>query len=144
MTIAQALKEKNKKAAKINKLWQKLYSYNSTVVDSEKPYDLDKVWDELHKETSELIELKTRIHAASAPVRSEIFSLSELKSHVSRIQSINTNKGKQTNHYRSESPVIEMTAHFDIKWKDTQIETLEQTIETIQEKLDTFNHTTQI
>lgn len=143
MTIAQALKEKNKKAAKINKLWQKIYSYNSTVADSEVPYDLDKVWEELHKETGELIDLKTRIHAASAPVRSEIFSLSELKSHAGRLQSINTNKGKQFNRYDS-AATTEMVAHFDIKWKDAQIETIEQTIESIQEKLDKFNHTTEI
>jgi hypothetical protein len=143
MTIAQALKEKNKKAAKINKLWQKIYSYNSVIAESETPYDLDKVWEELNKETSELISLKTRIHLASAPVRSEIFSLSELKSHMNRIQSVSTNKGKQTNRYDSATP-IEMVAHFDIKWKDTQVEVLEQTIESIQEKLDTFNHTTEI
>lgn len=142
MTIAQALKEKNKKAAKITKLWQKLYSYNSVAVDSEKPYDLDQVWEELQRETHELIDLKTRIHAASAPVRVDIFSLSELKSHMARIQSVSTAKGKQNNRY--EATPVEMTAHFDIKWKDAQVELLEQTIEATQEKLDKFNHTTEI
>jgi DNA-directed RNA polymerase subunit L len=62
---------------------------------------------------------------------------------MNRIQSVSTNKGKQTNRYDSATP-IEMVAHFDIKWKDTQVEVLEQTIESIQEKLDTFNHTTEI
>ena len=65
MTIAQALKEKNKKVAKITKLWQKISSYNSVIEGSEKPYDVEKLWEEYNQAITELIDLKTRIHHAS-------------------------------------------------------------------------------
>ena len=35
MTIAQALKEKNKKVAKIQKIWEKIQRYNSIQEGSE-------------------------------------------------------------------------------------------------------------
>lgn len=142
MTIAQALKEKNKKAAKINKLWQKIYQHNSALIDAAKPYDLDKVWDEIQKETAALIELKTKIHAASAPVRKDIFTLSELKSHITKAEGVNTTSGKMADRYSG--TVTEYAAHFGIFWKDNQIEALECTIDSIQERLDKFNHTTEI
>lgn len=142
MTIAQALKEKNKKAAKINKLWQKIYQHNSTMSDATKPYDLDKVWDEIQQETSELIELKAKIHTASASVRKDIFALSELKSHAAKIEGINANSGKVSDRYSG--AVTEYVAHFGLVWKDQQVESIEGSIERIQEKLDKFNHTTEI
>lgn len=142
MTLAQALKEKNKKAAKLNKLWQKIYKHNSVSVDAVKPYDLEKIWEEILAETSELIRLKARIHQASALVREDIFALSELKSQLSRIEGINTDQGKVTDRYSGTTS--EIVAHFGPLWKDQQISLLEESIEKIQERLDKFNHTTEI
>jgi hypothetical protein len=142
MTIAQALKEKNKKVAKINKIWTRIASYNSVIEGSEKPYDSDKLWEEYNREIADLIDLKTRIHLASAPVRKDIFALSELKSKIQNMRSLNTQDGLLRDRYASE--YTEMVAHFSTLWKDEQIELTESMIDSIQEKLDAFNHSTNI
>ena len=142
MTISQALKEKNKKLAKISSVFSKISSYNSRVIGSESVYDLDKLWDEYNRLIAELIDLKTKIHKASEPVRSDIFALSELKTKIRSISGLSTQAGPQRNAYSSD--IIQMTAHFDTLWKDSQIESIQTLIDTIQEKLDLFNHTTSI
>jgi hypothetical protein len=142
MTIAQALKEKNKKAANITKLWQKISSYNSVIEGSEKPYDIEKLWGEYNLTVAELIDLKTRIHHASEPIRKDIFAMSELKSTIQNLRSLNTQSGLLRDRYGNEPTTL--VAHFSTLWKDNQIELTEKEIDSIQEKLDAFNHTTQI
>lgn len=142
MTIAQALKEKNKKVDKIRKIWERIASYNSVIEGAEQPYDMDKLWDEYNSEIAALIDLKTSIHQASAPVRKDIFALSEIKSKVQSLRSLNTSSGKHRARFAEE--ITETVAHFNMIWKDSQIESLEKMIEGIQEKLDAFNHSTNI
>lgn len=142
MTIAQALKEKNKKVAGIQKIWEKIHRYNSIHEGSEKPYSTAELYAKMEAEVSSLIKLKTQIHTASEPVRSMIFELSELKSIIQRVKSINTTNGTFRERYDNTASV--MIAELDIMWQDAKIEEIENKIESIQEKLDHFNHTTEI
>lgn len=142
MNISQALKEKNKKVSKLNKIWNKLASYNSVTKESERPYDIDKLWAEYNSELESLVDLKTRIHLASSPVRKDIFYLSELKNKINQVKNLSTENGISRSRFSTES--VEFVAHFNISWKDSQLESIEAEIEAIQEKLDTFNHTTKI
>ena len=142
MTIAQALKEKNKKVAGLQKIWEKIHRYNSVHEGAEKPYSTADLYAKLEADLSSLIELKTRIHTASEPVRSLIFELSELKSLIQRVRSINTTNGTFRERYDNTTSV--MIAELDIMWQDSKIEEIENKIESTQEKLDHFNHTTEI
>jgi DNA repair ATPase RecN len=142
MTIAQALKEKNKKVALIQKLWQRIQQYNSLIEGSERPYSSGELYESVKSETLNLVELKTKIHKASAPVRKDIFTLSELKNYIQRVRSINTTQGAYRDRYDSTPSIV--VAELDIKWQDDTIEEIEEQIEKIQEKLDQFNHTTHI
>lgn len=142
MTIAQALKEKNKKVAKIQKLWEKIHRYNSMQEGSERPYSTSDLFQQVHAEVGLLIELKTKIHEASSPVRGDIFTLSEMKNFVQRVRSVSTTQGSFRERYENTTSI--MVAELDIKWQDAKIEELEEKIEKLQEKLDQFNHTTHI
>jgi DNA repair ATPase RecN len=142
MTIAQALKEKNKKVANIQKLWDRINRYNSVQEGGERPYDIIELFDRVETETAELVKLKARIHEVSQPIRESIFELSELKNLVQRVKSINTTKGVYRDRYDSTSSV--MTAVLDIMWQDKKVEAIEAQIEKIQERLDNFNHTREI
>jgi hypothetical protein len=142
MTIAQALKEKNKKVAKIQKIWEKINRYNSIHEGAEKPYSTAELFDQVQEEVGSLIGLKKKIHEASAPVRGDIFTLSEMKNFVQRVRSVNTTQGTHRDRYDNTSTT--MIAELDIKWQDAKIEELEESIEKLQEKLDQFNHTTHI
>ncbi len=142
MTIAQALKEKNKKVAKIQKIWERINRYNSIQEGADRPYSTADLFAQVHAEVESLVELKTKIHEASAPVRRDIFSLSEMKNFVQRVRSVNTTHGVYKDRYESTSSVL--NAELDIKWQDSKIEEIEEKIENLQEKLDQFNHTTHI
>ncbi len=142
MTIAQALKEKNKKVAGLQKIWEKIHRYKSIHEGAEKPYSTAELYAKMETEVASLITLKTQIHTASEPVRSMIFELSELKSIIQRVKSINTTSGTYRERYDNTTSV--MIAELDIMWQDAKIEEIENKIESIQEKLDKFNHTTEI
>jgi hypothetical protein len=142
MNIAQALKEKNKKVANLQKLWTRISRFNSVSTGNPRPYNIEETWREINQEMSELIDLKARINQASAPVRKDIFAMSELKSLIQGVRGIDTTEGVYQSRYSNES--TETTAVLNVAWQDAQIESIEKDIEAIQEKLDTFNHTTEI
>jgi hypothetical protein len=142
MTIAQALKEKNKKVASIQKLWDRINRYNSVQEGAERPYNIEDLFIQVETETTALVKLKARIHEVSQPIRESIFELSELKNLVQRVKSVTTTKGVHRDRYDSASSV--MTAVLDIMWQDKKVEELEAQIEKIQERLDNFNHTREI
>ena len=142
MTIAQALKEKNKKIAGIQKIWEKIHRYNSVQEGAERPYSTKDLYLQAERELANLVELKTRIHSASAPVRSLVFELSELKALVQRVRSVSTANGTWREKYENITTI--MNAELDILWQDDKVEKIENRIDSIQEKLDTFNHTTEI
>ena len=142
MTIAQALKEKNKKVTRLSNLWDRLHRYNVMNDGEDKPYTSKDTWEEINKLTEEIVELKTKIHSASSPVRSSIFMLSELKNKAQRLKGMSVNNGTYKDRYSD--TVISQVAEFDVIWKDRMVESIEESIETIQESLDKFNHTTNI
>jgi hypothetical protein len=143
MTIARALKEKNKKVTKLSQLWDRLHRYNVANEGETRPYSSQDTWNEIEKLTKELVELKTKIHQASDPVRLDIFMLSELKSKAQRLRGMNTNSGTYRDRYSDSAPIVQV-AEFDVLWKDSTLEQIEAQIEETQEFLDKFNHTANI
>lgn len=142
MNIAQALKEKNKVTSELSKLWSRFRQYNSVNSGETQAYDPAKTWDDILIAQIRLVDLKTRIHDASSPVRSKIFSLSEKKAQIQNLRGLDTTSGTMNDRY-SGAPIVRV-ATFNILWKDQMIEKIESEIEEIQEELDRFNHTTQI
>ena len=140
MTIAQALKQKNKLAFKLQKYWGRIHTYNSAVVESYRPFDVEELLQETIKITHELVTLKTKIHEASAPVREKIFRLSELKSAMQHITAIPTKEGKIRE--RFDNQVVEMEAIITAARIDVLSEQFEVEIDQIQELLESFNHKT--
>ncbi len=142
MTIAQALKEKNKIGAKLLKHWGKLQNENSIIEGSTRSYDPIILLKEIDEMTQNLIDLKTKIHAASVEVRSKIFRMSELKSYITHLKTVSTKDGYVKDRY--DNSVINMEAVFKAIEIDALLEKIEAEIEKIQEELDVFNHQTSI
>lgn len=142
MTIAQALKEKNKRLNQINKLWDRLSTNNSIPEGNEREFNPEELLKQLNNETHAFIELKTKIHLACEPVREKIFRLSELKNFVKRMRRVDTNQGLVVNRYENSS--IRYTAALTSAAIDAHIEKIENELESIQEELDQFNHTTHL
>jgi hypothetical protein len=139
LTIAQALKEKNKKLEQLNKLWKRLGSNNSVVEGSVREYNPEELLAQLHQETAAFVELKTRIHNSCSDVRDKIFRLSELKTFVKRLKTIDTSPRMHRDRY--EGVVLKYEVFYTEGAMDRIIEQVELEIETTQEFLDHYNHT---
>lgn len=141
MTLAKALKQKNRVTQKINKLQQEIQRENSVQIDDPRKIKVEDLMVELKKKVLQLIKLKIAIFIASTPMRENILTLSELKSEIVFLQSISTKEGKISEY--GDTP-IEYTAAFDKLYIRDQVEICEQKIDAIQDELDQFNHTTKI
>lgn len=143
MNIKQALKKKNLLVAEIKKDLVNLQSYNSVESGSDRPYSAKTSLKSYQDKTDELIKLKVAIHKANAPVYDKIFRLSELKSMVKYITSLNCTAGKEQNRYGVGEPRI-MVAEIGIVERDLLVKSLEEEINTIQDELDYFNNVTNL
>lgn len=145
MNIRQALKEKNKLVKEIQDLYVRISQYNSVEVGAHRPYSPKQLMEIVNVKSNELVDLKTKIHIANAPVYDKIFRLSELKSTITRIKNLDCTEGVSNDYYsrNRENPPVK-TAEISIIERDEMVKHMEEQIETIQDILDTHNQNTQI
>ena len=145
MNIRQALKEKNKLVKEIQDLYVRISQYNSVEVGAHRPYSPKQLMEIVNVKSNELVDLKTKIHIANAPVYDKIFRLSELKSTITRIKNLDCTEGVSNDYFsrNRENPPVK-TAEISIVERDEMVKHMEEQIETIQDILDTHNQNTQI
>jgi len=146
MNIKQALKLKNKLVKENNDTFTKLSQYNSVEEGTSRPYDPKEMLTKWNEGIKQLIDLKTKIHRANAPVYDKIFKLSELKSMISKLNTLGCNEGKQSpiGRWNQSSEPVVIIAEIGILQRDEMIKTLETQIEQIQDELDVHNANTEI
>ena len=96
MNVKKSLKEKNRLVKEIQELYARLSQYNSVEVGNVRPYSPKEMLEQVNQKSNELVELKTKIHNANTPVYDKIFRLSELKSTISRLKSLDCTEGVST------------------------------------------------
>ena len=144
MTIKQALKQKNKLVKNIAENTKLVQQHNSIEVGNQRPYSSSMLYNEIQKDTKELASLKARIHIANTPVMEDIFWMSEMKSTIASLKKMDCTEGKSNrDRYRMESEIV-LTSEISLVNRNQMIKLLETNIEEIQDKLDTFNATTEI
>ena len=141
MTLAKALKNKNRLAQKISRLQQEIQQENSVQKDDPRKIKVEDLMVEITEKVERLIKLKIAIFIASTPMRENILRLSELKSRIVFLQGISTKEGKVSEY--GDTP-IEYTAVYDKVFVKEQVESCEEKIDAIQDELDKFNHATEI
>ena len=72
MNIKKALKEKNRLVKEIQDLQVRVATYNSIEVGNKRPYSVRESMELLNEKSNELVELKTKIHVANAPIYKHI------------------------------------------------------------------------
>jgi hypothetical protein len=142
MNIKQALKLKNKLVGNIKECYTVIQTQNSIEKGNPRRYSVKDKMDEVMKYTNELVEIKRQIHNANQPVFEKIFLMAELKGMVKELKKMSVDEGKQSDRYsmNTSEKEVEMT----IVERDKRIKDLEETIERLQDELDTFNATTPI
>jgi len=144
MTIKQALKQKNKLVKNIAENTKLMQQHNSIEVGNQRPYSTQVLYKEIQNDTKELASLKAKIHIANTPVMEDIFWMSEMKSTIAALKKMDCTEGKSNrDRYRMESEVV-LTSEISLVNRNQEIKLLESKIEEIQDKLDTFNATTEI
>lgn len=141
MNIKQALKRKNVLVNEIKQEFAKLQTYNSVEVGAKKPYSARLALITYLGKIDELIALKHSIHIANAPIYGKIFRLSELKSSIKSLSSLNCNEGKESIRYGTTEPRI-LEVDIDIVERDNMVKAMEVEIDKIQDELDYFNNVT--
>jgi len=139
ITLARALKLKNRLAGRLAKLDSDFENYNSLPTGTDRP-DLKILYAERNRLVTQLIALKVALNTVNQPMQRTIFELGEAKSLVALLTKTSTKHGKVVEHYH-DNP-IEYTAQFRKGDIDREVRRLEVVIDRLQEQLDAFNYRT--
>ena len=142
MTVKQALKEKNKLVTEIKSLYDIARNYNSIEEGNPRRYSVNGSLQRAQELTTKLVELKSKIHRANAPVYDKIFLMAELKMRAKLIKSMGCEEGKTTERYGSIVSIKEV--EINVAQKDQMVKDIELQIEKLQDELDVHNATTKI
>jgi len=144
MNIKQALKEKNKLVKKITDLMDRVNRYNSVDEGGVRSYEPETTLRVVTDYVEELVELKTKIHKANAEVYDKIFRMSEYKSFVKYLRSLNCTEGTVIQRGYGETTTRQMTTVITEVQRDQMVEKYESMIDQIQSELDAHNATAHI
>ena len=143
MKLAKALKLKNKKLKEYKSTLMKVIQHNSYDVDNKPVYDSKELFQDAEKKLADYLDLKTAIHSSSQPIRLKIFQLGELKSLLNTVNNLDTKSGVFKEGYREVS-LTTYEAKISEEEKAAKVKTIEDTIELLQDEIDTFNATTEL
>jgi len=144
MNIKQALKEKNKLAKKVTDLMDRTNRNNSMDEGAVRSYDPKESLEQALQMVDDLVNLKTKMHMANAEVYDKIFRMSEYKSLVKYLKTLNCNQGTIVTSRYGDSTARQMTTVITEVERDTLVEKYETLIDNLQTELDTHNATTHI
>jgi len=145
ITLAKALKLKNRLANKTMEVSRSIHDYNSVIEGKERPVDISALIQKREKLVDALINLKTAINSANTPVQKTIYLLAELKGEISFLRGIDTSSGKQMNGIWGDNVRIYNTvAILDYATVKGLTEEAEASIDANQDLLDKHNHTVEL
>jgi len=146
ITVAKALKVKNRLVNKISDVSSKIQTYNSVVMGKERPVSVTDLMTRRDQMVDTLINIKTAISLSNATVQSTIYLLAELKGELNFLRGIDTTSGKQVNEatWGSDAKIYEKDSVLDYATVQGLIAQVEADIDANQDRLDTHNHTVEI
>ena len=139
ITLAKALKIKNRLAGRLAKVQVDIQAFNSVPegqADQVNVPVLMKTRDEL---VEALVNLKTAINNANRETQREIYDLAEKKATAQFLAGVNTRHGPQPPMYPA-TVVVNYVAALKKADVDTLVTRLETDIDQLQDRLDQFNH----
>ena len=143
MKLAKALKLKNKKLKEYKSTLMKVIQNNSYDIDNKSIYNSTDLYNEAVAMLGDYLNLKTAIHTTSEPIRLKIFQLGELKSLLNTVNGLDTKSGVHKEGYR-EVTLRTYEASITEEEKNAKVKNIEDSIELIQDEIDTFNATTEL
>jgi hypothetical protein len=137
ISLAKALKLKNRLAGRMAKVQSNASTYNSTLDEQRDQMDVPMLLKEREEIMEALISLKASIQRANAPIQEMILRKGELSSKIEWLNTVNTTDGAVRHGYQNTE--VKYVAVIKKKDQETMVRALEKEIDAIQDKIDEFN-----
>jgi len=139
VTLAKALKMKNRLAGRLAKVQADVLAYNSVPEGQARQVDVPALLRTREELVGALVDLKTAINEANREAQRDIYDLAEKKGAVQFLAAVNTRDGRQPAVYPNTTEVGYVAAlkKADV---DARVARLEKEIDQLQDRLDQFNH----
>jgi hypothetical protein len=145
ITLARGLKLKNRLVGKLGTVSGKISRYNSIETKAEVVEDVKALMKTREKIVDSIIELKSGINCANAPIQKNIYLLAELKNDLAFLGGLCTTHGESSSgSWGGTDRITENVAIF--RYADVELlkEGAERDIDANQDILDKHNHNTLI
>ena len=145
MNIAKALKVKNRLAGEISKLQNLIRKENCCRNDNPSRVDVVGEYKKLTDTITQLVDLKTKISVASQPIFDKIINLQEAKNQINFLNSLSTKEGNEKVAYGQNTVIdYQWISAINEEKRNKAIKNLEETINNLQDEIDTFNAQTEV
>ena len=139
ITLAKALKIKNRLTGRLAKVQADIQAYNSVPAGQADQVNVPALMQTRAELVGALVTLKTAINEANREVQRDIYDLAEKKATAQFLAGVNTRHGPQPPVYPSTTEVIYVAALKKAN-VDALVARLESDIDQLQDRLDQFNH----
>jgi hypothetical protein len=141
ITLARALKVKNRLAGRIAKMDNDIKAHNCYQAGIEAP-DVRALYEQRKEVVARLIGLKTAISEANVEIQREIYQLAELKAELALVANLNTRHGELIEGFQGTK--VNYIAQLHKADVDAEIVRLEAEADRLQDRLEAFNQQTMI
>ncbi|MBP5671013.1 MAG: hypothetical protein J6X49_01365 [Victivallales bacterium] len=139
ITLAQALKEKNRLAGEIRRLWGLFQHENSCLENHTRSIDVEKTLQTIEHYTAKLVELKTKIGTANAGNLKNMYLLEEAKNRMAKLNETNANEDGDREYSHDSYYYVKRTAIFNESKLLEMKRKLQLECNALQDKLDAYN-----
>jgi DNA repair exonuclease SbcCD ATPase subunit len=139
ITLAKALKVKNRLAGRLAKVQADIQAYNSVPEGQADQVNVPALLKSREELVEALVDLKTAINDANREAQRDIYRLAEAKAAAQFLAGLNTRHGPQPAVYPSTTEVNYVAALKKTE-VDARVTRLEEEIDRLQDRLDHFNH----
>ena len=143
MTLSRALRYKKRLVERIGKIERDIQNSNSYRVENVPEIDVNVALAQRTELVSQLVSLKLKLQAATAPIMEMILNLAEKKAEISFWQSVDTKRGIHQDQW-GDAPAVEYNSTFSRNFVDERIFEIQNQIDQLQTKIDAFNASTEI
>lgn len=146
MNLAQALKLKNRLAGELSRKQQILERENARRNDSVSKVDREAVWNEIVDLSTKLGELKGRITRANVAIYPSLERMAELKSRITFLHNLPKREGEDVSFIGRDNEKLTYVwdSFINQEKSDWLVNVLQQEINSLQDKVDAYNATTQL
>jgi hypothetical protein len=139
ITLAKALKVKNRLTGRLAKVQADIQAYNSVPAGQADQVNVPALMQARAELVGALVALKTALNDANREAQRDIYDLAEKKATIQFLAGVNTRHGPQPPVYPS---TVEVNYVAALKKADVDglVAGLEKAIDQLQDRLDQFNH----